>query len=201
VKIYFLTILAVVAFASSGFCSEILENGYEVFQINSYLKMAEELERLPHDKAISLLKELSFSDKEYWKVIILCRMMFTPKLGSSLRRPYIGSPLEIVGITPIARWGIATSSQLSKLLDPIVLIGNIPLEIAVGYISCGSKRENASDYINYCDSNGEFGKNCYKTVSRKEMELALDAYQKYFAERALTFDEMAFIHHQMQLIE
>lgn len=115
------------------------------FRINAYLETAAALEAMPKGQAINLLKrwartshEAYFeegADAKNWtgcdyekEVITLCRMLFTPKPGESLRRPRIGGPILDIPIKPIG----GTKSQdphdnedhtiIERTLDLIVLI-------------------------------------------------------------------------------
>ena len=176
------------------------------YRINAYLETVAALEALPQKEALGLLRKWADSNKYNLHIIIICRMLFTPKIGQELRRPRIGGAMSYIG----ANSSKITGTKLEEILfsapiqepkcplDPIVLVDNIPFLVAGPYISSGPAPESASSYLSYCINNAVWGERRFHPASKEEMEVALNKLLAHFPQRPLNQEELASLRNQMK---
>lgn len=111
----------------------------------------------------------SFDDEQ--RVAILCRMLFTNRLGSVFESPhYLGAPEFWDGFVPTNYSAIY--SNWSK--EPIELVDGIPFSVVCGYGYEGIKDpQSAESYVRYCMTNCEWSSFHFAPKSRVEKKQAL----------------------------
>lgn len=112
------------------------------WSVDLYIKAAAELQAIPPEAAAKLL--LSLADEEDRRrtflpnSVVLCRMLFTPKVKGDFRRPALGGT-TFMGSTDYPDWP----------LEPIELVDGIPFLIVRGYRLL-KQSEPATWYVEYC---------------------------------------------------
>jgi hypothetical protein len=127
-----------------------------------YLRAAAKLQSLNKEKAFEILQRLAQEGKNDKQVIVLCRMLFIPKVNGEFRRPRIGRP-DLLGETDSKSWP----------LEPIELVDGIPFLIVTGY-RIGGLPEPASSYLSYCIKNCNWNPEKFISKNDKERKKALE---------------------------
>lgn len=148
------------------------------YKVDPYIKAAEQLQRLGRHAAIQQLYGLahyadSTSDLENEeKTVILCRMLFTNRPGSALKRPsFLGSAF-FYG----EDFSLKTTSYTNWPNEPIELADGIPFAIAYGHGKSGFSTEDPHEiesYVQYCITNGVWSNYHFTQKSDPEKQEAL----------------------------
>jgi uncharacterized protein (TIGR03067 family) len=85
------------------------------YRVDPYVRAAAMLHDMGKDKATDALSKLARGHEHDNQVIVLCRMLFTPKAKGKFRRPALGAAL-LLGDTGDADWP----------LEPIELVDGVP---------------------------------------------------------------------------
>src|SRR5438128_2060640 len=96
--VLFVMVMPVMAAADEVQVTDLLDLPANEFKAGAYLRVAQMLQAVGKEKACARLRELAAKDKDDWphtRTIVLCRMLFKAKQGSTFRRAYIGGPLWI----------------------------------------------------------------------------------------------------------
>jgi hypothetical protein len=115
------------------------------YHVTPYIAMAASLQKLEHKDRIATLYDFVRGNERDYRLLVLCRMLFTGKTKSGdlkqseFRRPKIGGGNYLGG-----------SSYTDWPLEPIALVDDVPFLIARGYVLAGSPAESAADYLDYC---------------------------------------------------
>lgn len=176
--------------AIKSFANEVDANNG--FHIISYLKAAQELERMSKKEAVNKLESAAILNEKSQVLIILCRMLFTPKYGEKLRDPGVGMTTLVIGMIPINRL-----DQSKDFLDPVFLVNNIPFYISISTIFSGIP-EPVSDYVHYCDTNGDWGKRKFKIATKHEMQVALKKFLNDNQGISFSSSDLKFLRDQMK---
>jgi hypothetical protein len=135
-----------------------------LFKIDPYLEAAATLQLLGQEGAIATLKALAADDgTQGTRVIVLCRMLFTPKKGGTFRRPRLGWPHFIGFDGREANWP----------LEPIALVDGIPFLVTTGYSGSGLP-ETGSGYLAECVQKCEWSDVKYGPKTEVEKTAALN---------------------------
>jgi hypothetical protein len=132
------------------------------FKVDPYTCAAATLQALGKDKASDILLQLAKNREQDNQVIVLCRMLYTPKAKGEFRRPLIGAA-HFLGGTDYAAWP----------LEPIELVDGVPFLITRGY-SLGGKAEPAESYVMFCIEHCDWNSVQFKSKTEKEKQKALD---------------------------
>src|SRR5262245_10457955 len=92
------------------------------FKVDPYTRTAASLQAMSKDKANAVLLQLAKNRDQDNQVIVLCRMLYTPKANGAFRRPLIGAA-HFLGGTDYKDWP----------LEPIELVDGVPFLITRGY--------------------------------------------------------------------
>lgn len=133
------------------------------FKVSPYLQAAVALQSLGHTAALERLHALAQSRDADARVIILCRMLFTPRAGSDFRRPRIGAARFFDG-TDYSDWP----------LEPIELVDGVPFLITRGYM-LGGLAEPDEWYLRYCEKDCEWSSFRYSIKTERQEREALGA--------------------------
>jgi hypothetical protein len=137
--------------------------GYEA---DPYLRAVESLQAMGKVKALKLLRELAAKEKDKSisdRTVILCRMLFKAKPGSTFRSPRIGGGM-VVGNANYEHWPTY----------PIEIVDGVPFLIAKGYIFRGGVPESPADYLRYCEEQCDWNTKRFRRRSKEEKRKALD---------------------------
>ena len=105
------------------------------FSSVSYMNVASALLALEPEERVKLMKDLCGTHR--YPMYILCRMLFQPPEGESIRRPRIGMPAFVAG--KMEDWPA----------EPITIVEGVPFLIARGYGGTGIP-ESSRVYLSYC---------------------------------------------------
>ena len=132
-----------------------LEFGKDVrFDSRGYMQLAGEFIALDERLRIEALRSMANAKLE-GQTIALCRMLFEAKAGAEFRRPGLGAP-HLVGMTTETKdWP----------LEPITLVGEVPLMIVHGY-SLSGQPEPAINYLEYCLANCAWTKRTFAEIEK-----------------------------------
>jgi hypothetical protein len=125
------------------------------YRVDPYLRVAAQLQSLGPERGSRRLLQLAHDTGNAQKdrfnredsIYVLCRMLFTAKLGKVFRHPWIGRP-GFVGKDS----GISTRIE-DWPLQPIELVDGIPFLIVMGYVFGGVPEwpwEYVTDCIRHC---------------------------------------------------
>lgn len=138
------------------------------YKVDTYIEEAVSLQSLDHRTASERLLALASDNKSGYRVIILCRMLFTKRHGSDFRRPRIGGAVFLGG-TDYSDWP----------LEPIELVDGVPFLITQGYTLYGLP-ESRKSYLQYCLKNCDWSTFHFAPKTNKEKS---DALNKLIASR------------------
>jgi hypothetical protein len=149
--------------------------------------MAAEIQKLDKKAAVAILRRFAASPANSDRVIVLCRMLFTSRAGSTFRRPGIGGA-QFLGCTGYADWP----------LEPIEIVHNVPFLMVRGYILAG-EAEPASRYLDYCLANCDWTATRYTPKTPQQLEEALhELLTSKKWKHPLKKDETAFLSSQIK---
>jgi hypothetical protein len=115
---------------------------YLAYRCDPYIRAAATLQAEGHKRACDSLSALAKDAEGGDKVIILCRMLFTPRAEREFRRPAIGD-LKLFGETESTDWP----------LEPIELVDGVPfLVFDAPYRGLAGLAESGESYLRYCVS-------------------------------------------------
>jgi hypothetical protein len=119
--------------------------------------MAMALQSLGRSAALDRLHAMAHDPRAGARVIVLARMLFVPRPGSELRRPWIGAA-NFLGNTDYSDWP----------QEPIEIVDGVPFLIVPFYELAGSP-ERDEKYLQYCEANGNWSDFQYrmKTIQQK----------------------------------
>jgi hypothetical protein len=162
------------------------------YRADPFIRAAVELQSIGRTAALNALRTMARKENAA-RISVLCRMLFVPRAGATLRPPAIGGPLFLDGTT---RAGAA--DPLTWPLEPIELVDGVPFLVVQGYMLFGVS-ESAESYMQYCEESGEWSDVRYSLKTEKQKA---DALQKLLASakwRApLGASERAFLRGQIQ---
>ncbi|MEQ1904781.1 MAG: M56 family metallopeptidase [Pirellulaceae bacterium] len=124
------------------------------FDSRGYMQLASELLALDEPRRIEALRGLASAGLE-GQTIALCKMLFEAKPGTEFRRPGLGKPHLVGTMTEMKDWP----------LEPITLVGDVPLLIVEGYTLAGL-REPSIDYLQYCLANCDWTKRSFSEIEK-----------------------------------
>jgi beta-lactamase regulating signal transducer with metallopeptidase domain len=124
------------------------------FDSIGYMRLADDLMALDEPRRAAALRAMANAKLE-GQTIALCRMLFQAKPDSEFRRPGLGGPQFVGTGTEIKDWP----------LEPIALIGEVPLLIVEGYDLAG-KAEPAKDYLQFCLANYAWTKRDFSEIEK-----------------------------------
>lgn len=125
------------------------------FDSIGYLRLAGELMALDEPRRAAALRSMANAKLE-GQTITLCRMLFEKKPDLlELRRPSLGGPHFVGTTTEMKDWP----------LEPITLVGEVPLLIVNGYTLAGP-REPAIDYLEFCLANCVWSKRTFSEIEQ-----------------------------------
>jgi hypothetical protein len=157
------------------------------YKVAPYLDTAARLQEMGRESACEALTRASQSQLDDFQVIVLCRMLFTPRDGAEFRRPSIGNP-SLLGKSSSNAWP----------LEPIALIDGVPFLITQGYLLNGFP-EPSSKYLRYCMSSCEWNPHSFHVPPAATLREALDKLLASPAwKRPLTKQERSFFEAQIQ---
>jgi hypothetical protein len=138
----------------------------QAYKVDPYIRVAVELQSMDRSAALARLHAMAGDPRPAARVIVLSRMLFTPRSPAGLRRPMIGGALFLGG-TNYSDWP----------QEPIELVDGIPFLITYGYV-VGGLPESDESYLQYCETHGDWSTFRYsvKTAQQKR-----DALNKLFA--------------------
>jgi hypothetical protein len=140
-------------------CSDFHSANYKVMP---YLQLATYLQSLETITALKVLTYYAKTLKYEDQVIVLTRMLFSPKIGAPpLRRPMLGEA-SFMGGTGYNEW----------VTEPIILTKSVPFLITTGYILRG-RPENSLSYLQYNLEFGQWSTNNYN-IKQEELKGILD---------------------------
>ena len=156
------------------------------YAVDPYIRAAAQLQAMGKDQASGVLLDLAThrsNDSQLFKflrrigirvqtstqdqdqdikIIVLCRMVFTPKANGEFRGPMIGLA-NFLGGTDYADWPF----------QPIEVVDGVPFLITYGY-SLEGKAERAQSYVTYCIQNCDWNEVRFTPKSEQEKQKALD---------------------------
>ncbi len=136
-------------------------NDDKPFRSRQYMEMASILGSLEPKKRILLMKKWCGDYRH--QIIILCRMLFQPPEGETIRRPRLGSPISLDGQFELKDWPS----------EPISLVNNVPFLVTTGY-ALGGQPESARVYLSFCLSkNYEWTSESYYVSTQWQLNNAL----------------------------
>ncbi len=124
------------------------------FDSPGYMRLAEELMALEETRRVEALRAMARARLE-GQTIVLCRMLFEAKTGKEFRRPSLGGPHFVGTGTEMKNWP----------LEPITLVGDVPLLIVEGY-SLAGLQEPATSYLEYCLTNCAWNKGRFSDIEK-----------------------------------
>lgn len=131
------------------------------YEVDPYIKTAMNLQVLGKEKAVRKLLDLAETEELDHKIIILCRMLFSPRGTALFDRPRIGAA-SFFGGTTYADWP----------LEPIEIIDGVPFVIVQGYM-IGGQPQSAKSYVMYCFQLCDWNSYQYIPKSLQEKQEAL----------------------------
>ena len=135
---------------------------YSKYKIEPYLRTACFLQAKGKAKAFSLLRELANKNTESdAQTLVLCRMLFAAKPGSSFRRAAVGAPV-LFGGSRFDDWP----------LEPIAIVDGVPLLVTFGY-RLGGEPEPQSKYVDYCIQKCNWNDTQYEPKSKVQQQNAV----------------------------
>ncbi len=134
------------------------------YRVEPYIRAAAKLQQVGMEKAVEILRnEARTPEQDMSKsVILLCRMLFSAKLGGEFRRPWLGAPF-FIGDRGAEPWK----------LEPIEVVDGVPFLIVNGYLLAGHP-ESSEDYLEYCVKNCEWSKSEFKPMGDSQKLAALE---------------------------
>ena len=132
------------------------------YKVAPYLRAAVALQSVGHAAALERLHAMAQNRDADARVIILCRMLFTPRPGSEFRRPRIGAA-SFFGGTDYSDWP----------LEPIELVDGVPFLITRGYMLNGVA-ELDEWYLGYCEKSCDWSSFRYTIQSESQKQDALN---------------------------
>jgi hypothetical protein len=137
----------------------------EAYRVDPYISAAQRLQAMGQVAACNKLLALSHSDDpdddDGEKVVVLCRMLFTNRLGSDFRHAWIGRPI-FLDATGYSDWP----------LEPIEIVDGIPFSICTGYAIFATP-EPPEDYVRYCMTNCDWSSIRFEPKTKKQKQEAL----------------------------
>ncbi len=137
------------------------------YKAGPYLRAAIALQELGKDRALSKLARLAAEDGDGARVIVLCRMLFTKRAGSTFRRPLLGAP-HFVGDKG------RRAAEMDWSLDPIALVDGVPFLVNMGH-DLGGVPERSAGYLRYCVGKCDWSPTRFQPRTRAEMRAAVNA--------------------------
>jgi hypothetical protein len=120
-------------------------------------------------------------------VFILCRMLFSERVGTNFRRPWLGESVFLGG-TGYDDWP----------LEPIEIVDGIPFYVIRGYNLAGLA-EAPDQYVHYCDTNCDWSEVVYTSKTQQQKRAAL--HKLFYSlkwKRPLNPDEQYFLSSQIE---
>lgn len=131
------------------------------YRVDEFIRAAVTLQSLDRETAIKRLHVMAQDIRSMGSVVILCRMLFTQRPGSSFRPPSVGQPIFF-----------GRTTDLDWPLCPIELIDGIPFLIVAGYI-LGGLPESDESYLRYAESNCDWSSARYRLTTEQQRQGAL----------------------------
>lgn len=167
-----LLLVAVAAFAMRSMkplaqCPSITEGDFDPTKflacVNRFIDMG-------HDKAFDTLREASSPKAwrtrrqmlEAERITLLCRALYAPAPGQLLRPPGLGCPAIPYKSMPLEQWPHM----------PLAFSQGVPFLLVSSYDLYGLA-ESSGQYLEYCETNGEFHSQPYPIPSKQEAKDAL----------------------------
>ncbi len=134
------------------------------YRVDPYLLAAAKLQKLGMEKAVEILRHEARqpTQESSMSVIVLCRMLFSPKPGAEFRRPQLG-----------ASFFIGQAVHNAWKLEPIEIVDGVPFVIVDGYHLVG-RAETSEEYLEYCVKNCEWSKSEFKPKSDAQKAAAME---------------------------
>lgn len=134
------------------------------FSSAHYLTAAIDLQKLSPADRTTQLQKIAADLHAQTDLYILCRMLFQPKPNQPFRRPGLGAPHFVAGLT------------LNTVpLEPIALQDGVPILIVQGYI-LGGQAEHPSAYLDYCLNSCDWTTTTFAPKSADDIQKAIDAF-------------------------
>lgn len=153
-RVIILAIGGVIALFTGG-CSqkEVPDDTENIYTFRSvrYLRTANALQKLDETARADALRRIAWDDRDFLRVIILCRMLFTAPEGEVFKRPELGGP-----------GGLGATNADDWPLEPIAVVDGVPFMVIACYAGAGMKKE---DYLNYCLSHCNWTSNTFQEGS------------------------------------
>lgn len=132
-----------------------------VYKAEPYVRAAMKLQSMTKDKACEAMLKVADGREHDDQIILLCRMLFTPKARGEFRSPRVGAA-HYLAETEDEQWP----------LSPIELVDGVPFLISMGYRGSGI-RERATSYLRYSIDNCNWNDYVFAPRSQQEQQRAL----------------------------
>jgi hypothetical protein len=149
------------------------------YKVDPYIKAAGELQAAGKEAAFQHLLILArssehsqFEDRQ--RIAVLCRMLFTNRLGADFKRPALGGPSFLGKDLEHLMAGLFGSGSSEWPLEPIELVEGIPFAIVSGYSYQGRLDPRGAElYVRYCITNCDWSTGRFAVKSKQQKEAAL----------------------------
>jgi hypothetical protein len=137
---------------------------YQQYNVEPYIRAAVALQSLDRATALRRLHEMAQDPNADARVIVLCRMLFAPRLGGEFRGPLIGGALFLRD-TSYSDWP----------LEPIEILDGIPFLVVTGYILAGQP-EADKVYLRYAETHADWSTVRYTLKTAEQKREALEKF-------------------------